>query len=207
MRRRHTGRSAVRWLQFIARITALAAAVFIGADDVDVPLVGGLSFAAAGSGAVMVFVSAAEADTAPTRIHLPAAARASTYAGGSLNGLFNRGGLLGGFAAGFLGSGVLGLLFDRGLFSGLSSVQSYLGLLFQLALLALLGRLIWTRWRGGATALSPRQLADPYLRSRQDLHAGFDSAAGRTPAADADAKQPTAAMRTTSRVGGTDDGD
>jgi hypothetical protein len=39
--------------------------------------------------------------------------------------------------------------------------------------------LIWTRWRGGESAdlaaLSPRQLADPYLRSRDDLRARFDA--------------------------------
>ena len=201
MRKRHTGRTPVRTIQLAARITALAAAVFIAAEDVDLPLVGGLSFAAAGSGAVVLLVSRAEADTTPTRLALPAAPSVQrSYSGGSLNGLFNRGGLLGGFAAGFLGSGVLGLLFDRGIASGLHGVPSYLGLLFQLTLLALLGRLIWTRWRGGDTALSPRQLADPYLRSRHDLHAGFDPPASSEEAADADGKQPAAAVQASSKV-------
>jgi hypothetical protein len=98
--------------------------------------------------------------------------------GGSLGDLFNRPGLLGGFAAGFLGSGVLGLLFGRGLFGGLGGAASYLGLAFQLVLIVMLFRLIWTRWRGGNApafaGLSPRQLADPYLRSRNDLLAGAD---------------------------------
>jgi len=100
------------------------------------------------------------------------------FQGGSLSGLFNRGGILGGFAAGFLGSGLLGLLFGRGLTNELSGVPSYLGLLFQIALLLMLARLIWTRWRSddalSPAGLSPRQLADPYLRSRDDLYAPID---------------------------------
>ncbi len=101
------------------------------------------------------------------------------YPGGSLTELFNSGGWLGGFAAGFLGSGMLGLLFDRGMFGGLGGTASYLGLAFQLALLSGLGWLIWTRWRKGnvrgAAARSTRQLADAYLRSRDDLRTGFGS--------------------------------
>lgn len=114
------------------------------------------------------------------------------YPGGSLSQLFNRGGLLGGFAAGFLGAGLLGLLFGRGLAGGLGSVASYLGLLFQLALWVMLGRLIWTRWRSGdastAAGLSPRELADPYLRSRDDLHGRFIRSAGPDETLDANHK-------------------
>ena len=102
-----------------------------------------------------------------------ATAGSSSYPGGSLGGLFNRPGLLGGFAAGFLGSGVLGLLFGHGLVGELGSVASVLGLVFQLALIALLCRLIWTWWSGrnapAFAGLSPRQLADPYLRSRHEF--------------------------------------
>jgi hypothetical protein len=81
--------------------------------------------------------------------------------------------LLGGIAAGFLGSGVLGLLFGHGLVGELGSMASVLGLVFQLALIALLCRLIWTWWSGrnapAFAGLSPRQLADPYLRSRHEF--------------------------------------
>jgi hypothetical protein len=92
------------------------------------------------------------------------------YRDGSLGELFNRPGLVGGFAAGFLGAGFLGLVFGHGMVGGLGGAASYLGLMLQLALLAILGRLIWTRWTGrnrpAFAGLSPRQLADPYLRSR-----------------------------------------
>jgi predicted lipid-binding transport protein (Tim44 family) len=151
----------------------------IGADA-NAQLADGLNFAG-GSGA-MVLVVAADADGAMAR-HSPKRAQAlpQTVPSGSLTGLFNRGGLIAGLAAGFLGSGVLGLLFGRGLFGGLVGIPSYFGLVFQLVLLAMLGRLIWMKWREGEAAkaapLSPRQLADPYLRSRDDLHAGLDSSA------------------------------
>ncbi len=95
---------------------------------------------------------------------------------GSLGGLFSRPGVVGGFAAGFLGAGVLGLLFGHGLVGELGGAASYLGLLFQLALIVLLCRLIWTWWWGrnapAFAGLSPRQLADPYLRSRNEMHPG-----------------------------------
>jgi hypothetical protein len=74
---------------------------------------------------------------------------------------------------------LLGILFGRGLFGDLGGTPSYLGLFVQLALLAMLCWLIWTRWRAGnaadLAALSPRQLADPYLRSRDDLRARFEA--------------------------------
>lgn len=89
-------------------------------------------------------------------------------AGGTLGELFGRRGLVGGFAAGFLGAGVLGVLFGHGIYGELNGVISVLGLLCQLALIAMLGRLIWSWWRvdraGAITDLSPRQLADAYGR-------------------------------------------
>lgn len=190
--------SLFRWVQTITRLAALAAVLLIGADDADIRLVDGLGFGAGGSGAFMSFsfVSAAAAETAITR-RAPMSAQAApqAYPDGSLSGLFKSGGLLGGFAAGFIGSGVLGVLFGRGLFGELDGVASYFGLLCQLALLVLLCWLIWTRWRSadaaGVGARSPRQLADPYLRSRDELQVGSDASAGVEPAIEAKAgKKP-----------------
>jgi predicted lipid-binding transport protein (Tim44 family) len=164
---------SLHWLQTVARLIALTAALLIGADDADARAVGGLN---GGSPAALIRTSLVVADGGVTR---RAALTQLPPAGGSLSDFFRRGGLLGGFAAGFLGCGLLGLLFGRGLLGGLDGVPSYLGLLFQLALLLMLGRLIWSRWRhvdfAGVADLSPRQLADPYLRSRDDVHARFDS--------------------------------
>jgi hypothetical protein len=163
------------WLQTVARLVALTAALLVGADEADARVVGGLNVA---SPAALIRTGLVAADGGLTRRTALAQLPPS---GGSLSDFFHRGGLLAGFAAGFLGSGILGLLFGRGLFGGLGGVASYLGLLFQLALVVMLGRLIWSRWHGvdfaGVAGLSPRQLADPYLRSRDDVHAGLDSAA------------------------------
>lgn len=183
----------VRRVQTLARAAALAAALFIGADDAELCLASGLSLGAGGIG-VFSLMSAAAAETAMTH-HAPMIVQAgsSSYPGGSLTGLFQSGGWLGGFAAGLIGSGLLGLLFGRGLIGELGSIPSYFGLLFQLLLWGMLCRLIWTRWRGrdvGAPGvLSPRQLADPYLRSPGDLHGGRDADAG------ADSSEPHAAER------------
>lgn len=166
---------SLHWLQTMARLIALTAALLVSADDADARLAGGLNGAAP---AALTRTSLVAADGGVTR---RAALEELPPAGGSLSDFFHRGGLLGGFAAGFLGCGLLGLLFGRGLLGGLGGVPSYLGLLFQLALLVMLGRLIWSRWHhvdfAGVAGLSPRQLADPYLRSRDDVRAGLDSTA------------------------------
>jgi predicted lipid-binding transport protein (Tim44 family) len=167
-------------------LAALAAAVLIAPDGAEAQFAGESGFGAA---ALTSLPSAAtktsersERGAEPSssvRRALAAQVRPETFPGGSLSGLFNRGGLLGGFAAGFLGCGLFGMLFGRGLFGGLGGAPSYLGLFVQLALVAILCWLIWTRWRAGESAdlaaLSPRQLADPYLRSRDDLRARFDA--------------------------------
>lgn len=166
---------SLRWLQTVARLIALTAALLVGADEADARVADGLNVT---SPAALVRTSVVAADGGLTR---RAALAQLSPSGGSLSDLFRRGGLLGGFAAGFLGSGLLGLLFGRGLLGGLGGVPSYLGLLFQLALVVMLCRLIWNRWHhvdfAGVAGLSPRQLADPYLRSRDDVHAGLDSGA------------------------------
>jgi hypothetical protein len=169
----------MRWAQSAARLAALTVALLIGADESDARPADGTMLGRGDFGAFISSpVTAAAADRVGALTPRMTAQVVPSYRGGSLSALFNRGGMLGGFAAGFLGSGLLGLLFGRGLTNGLGGVPSYLGLIFQVALLLMLGRLIWTRWRSDGAlspaALSPRQLADPYLRSRDDLHAPVD---------------------------------
>ena len=53
----------------------------------------------------------------------PCAAQ-SAYPNGSLGDLFSRPGMIGGFAAGFLGAGVFGLLFGHGVIGELSGAPS-----------------------------------------------------------------------------------
>jgi predicted lipid-binding transport protein (Tim44 family) len=56
-------------------------------------------------------------------------------------------GMLGGLAAGFLGAGLLGMLFGGGLFSGLGGFASILGLLLQIALVVLVVRFAMKWWQ------------------------------------------------------------
>jgi hypothetical protein len=105
---------------------------------------------------------------------LPQAAQPT---GGSLGGLFSRPGVVGGFSAGFLGAGVLGLVFGHGLTSELTGAASFLGLIFQITLIVMLARLFWTWWRVDKSAddMSPRQLADAYGRLRNEAVPDIDS--------------------------------
>ena len=67
--------------------------------------------------------------------------------GTSPGGFFNRPGLLGGLAAGFLGAGLFGMLFGGGLFGGLGGLSSLLGLLLQIGLIVLVVRFAMSWWQ------------------------------------------------------------
>lgn len=62
-------------------------------------------------------------------------------------GFLNRPGLLGGFAAGFLGAGLLGMLFGHGLLGGLGGIASFLGLILQVGIVALIAMFAWRWWQ------------------------------------------------------------
>jgi predicted lipid-binding transport protein (Tim44 family) len=61
-------------------------------------------------------------------------------------GFFGRG-MLGGLAAGFLGAGLLGLLLGHGFMGGLGGLASFLGLLLQAGLIALVAVMAWRWWQ------------------------------------------------------------
>jgi len=63
----------------------------------------------------------------------------------SAGGFFGRSGFWGGLAAGFLGAGLFGMLFGHGMMGGLGGIVSFLGLIFQLGLIALVAMFLW-RW-------------------------------------------------------------
>ncbi len=79
-------------------------------------------------------------------------------AAGRQGSWFNRSGLMGGLAAGFLGAGLFGLLFGQGLFGGLGGLASMLGLIIQIGLIVIVARLAWNwfqRRNQPATAAGP----------------------------------------------------
>jgi hypothetical protein len=104
--------------------------------------------------------------------------------GGSLGGLFNRPGIVGGFSAGFLGAGVIGLVFGHGMTSELSGTASLFGLIFQITLILMLARLFWGWWRADRSTafadMSPRQLADAYGRLRNETQADIGETMAET---------------------------
>jgi len=197
---------ATRWVQSAARLAALTIALLVGADESDARPVDGVSAALRYSNTSVSSPAVAAAGATATPAIRMAAQVLPAYPGGSLSGLFNRGGILARFAAGFLGAGVIGLLFGRGISAELNGVPSYLGLIFQLALLLMLGRLIWTRWRadGGLSpaGLSPRQLADPYMRSRDDLYTPTDPFVGDDDLAEKDVPPNVRSSKLTEPRGG-----
>lgn len=158
----------VRWLPSLATLVMLTFGLLFCTEDADARLGDGYGFTGAGVAAVLALDSLIGFDDRS----VPVAAAQSGYPGGNLGDLFNRGDLIGAFAAGLLGAGVIGLLFGHGIVTELNGAASVLGLLFQLALIAMLGRLIWTWWRddkvGPGRVLSPRQLADAYGRPRHE---------------------------------------
>jgi predicted lipid-binding transport protein (Tim44 family) len=64
-------------------------------------------------------------------------------------GFFNRPGmgLFGGLAAGFLGAGLLGMLFGGGLFGGIGGFSSIIGLILQIGLIVMLVRFAMSWWQ------------------------------------------------------------
>ena len=111
----------------------------------------------------------------------PAAAGAAAK-----GGFFNRPGLLGGLAAGFLGAGLLGMLFGGGMFSGLGGLSSIFGLILQIGLIVIVVRLAMSWWqRRHATAsayagAAPGAAAGP-AQSSFRTGSGFGLGSGSAP--------------------------
>jgi hypothetical protein len=165
------------WVRSLVALAVVALNVMVWTEVADARRGGGSSPGGAGA-----FISLpGNAVIALDRPMVANGAPQPSHPGGSLGGLYNRPGLLGGFSAGFLGSGFFGLFFGRGMLGELGSIASYLGLALQLGLIAMLGGIIWAWWRGGHVAalaeMSPRQLADAYSHPRDEMHSSVDSAA------------------------------
>jgi predicted lipid-binding transport protein (Tim44 family) len=136
--------------RFLLALFSMLAAVALVAADANARAGGGSSF---GSRGTRTFSPPAATQTAPntaapiersmTQRGAPAVPATSPTTGG----WFGRPGLLGGLAAGFLGAGLLGLLFGHGLFGGLAGFASIFGLLLQLLLIFFVARLIWGWWQ------------------------------------------------------------
>lgn len=79
----------------------------------------------------------------------PGAPAAAGAAGAAKGGFFNRPGMgmLGGLAAGFLGAGLLGMLFGGGMLGGLGGLSSIIGLVLQIGLILIVVKLAMSWWQ------------------------------------------------------------
>jgi predicted lipid-binding transport protein (Tim44 family) len=100
-----------------------------------------------------------------------------------VSGFLNRPGFLGGLFAGFLGAGLLGMLFGHGFLGGLGGAASMLGLLLQIGIVAAIGYLLWTLWqRRSQPALASGPALRDYAGSRPPMGFGGGSGAPRSSA-------------------------
>jgi predicted lipid-binding transport protein (Tim44 family) len=151
--------------QAIAVVLSLAVPLVIAISAADARVGGGGSSGSRGS---RTFSAPPSTTTAPgtaqpmnrTMTQPGAATSAPAAAGG---GFFNRPGMgmLGGLAAGFLGAGLLGMLFGGGMFSGLGGLSSIIGLVLQVGLIILVVRLAMMWWQRRHTPASAYASASP----------------------------------------------
>jgi len=99
-------------------------------------------------------------------------------------GFFNRpgGGMLRGLAAGFLGAGLLGMLFGGGMFGGLGGLSSLFGLILQIGLIVIVVRLAMSWWQRRTTpAYADAPAASPGSASIHRTGSGFGLGSGNAP--------------------------
>jgi len=134
----------------IAVVLSLALPLISVASPADARVGGGLS---SGSRGGRTFSAPPSTTTAPNAaqpfnrtITQPSSPGLGAPAGG---GFFNRPGMgmLGGLAAGFLGAGLLGMLFGGGMFGGLGGLSSIIGLILQIGLIIIVVRLAMSWWQ------------------------------------------------------------
>jgi predicted lipid-binding transport protein (Tim44 family) len=145
MRLTHRARSVV---QAVAVVLSLALPLILAASPADARVGGGLS---SGSRGTRTFSAPPSTSTAPSTAQpfnrtFTQPGSPGTSAGG---GFFSRpgGGMLRGLAAGFLGAGLLGMLFGGGLFGGLGGLSSLFGLILQIVLIVFVVRMAMSWWQ------------------------------------------------------------
>jgi predicted lipid-binding transport protein (Tim44 family) len=148
----------IRFRPLLALIAVASMLSFAAVDGADARAGGGFSFGSRGS---RTFAAPPVTRTAPTtaapieRSITPQPSRPTfgqpAAAGGGFfgrpGGFLGRPGFLGGMAAGFLGAGLLGMMFGHGLFGGLGGIASILGLILQVGLIVIVARLLWAWWQ------------------------------------------------------------
>jgi predicted lipid-binding transport protein (Tim44 family) len=172
-------------VQAIAVVLALALPLVAAISPADARVGGGMS---SGSRGARTFSAPPSTSTAPSTAQpfnrtftQPASPGLGTPAGG---GFFNRPGMgmLGGLAAGFLGAGLLGMLFGGGMFGGLGGFSSILGLILQIGLIIIVVRMAMSWWqRRHANPAYAGAAAGPGAQSSFRSGTGFGLGSASTP--------------------------
>jgi predicted lipid-binding transport protein (Tim44 family) len=167
----------------IAVVLSLALPLMLAISSADARIGGGVS---SGSRGARTFSAPPSTSTAPgtaqpfnrtmTQPGSPGVG-APAAAGG---GFFNRPGMgmLGGLAAGFLGAGLLGMLFGGGMFSGLGGLSSIFGLILQIGLIIIVVRLAMSWWQRRHTQASAYAGAAPGAAAGPGAQASFRTGTG-----------------------------
>jgi predicted lipid-binding transport protein (Tim44 family) len=174
----------VRRFRPLMVLFAMLAALLIVATEADARAGGGFS---SGSRGTRSFSTPPSTTTAPNSASplqrtMAQPGQTGVRSPGLFGGFFNRPGLFGGLLGGFLGAGLLGLLFGHGLFGGLGGIASIFGLLLQIALVFLVARLIWAWWQRRSM---PAYASGPMLREVSSGHGGGPGYGSGAPAAGA----------------------
>jgi predicted lipid-binding transport protein (Tim44 family) len=98
-------------------------------------------------------------------------------------GFFNRPGMgmFGGLAAGFLGAGLLGMLFGGGMFSGLGGISSIFGMLLQIGLIVIVVRLAMSWWQRRSAPAYAGSAPGPGAQASFRNGTGFGLGSGTAP--------------------------
>src|SRR5271154_1704763 len=147
MRFTQRGRAIVQTLAVVLSV----ALPLLAASSADARIGGGLSSGSRGTRTVSAPPSTSTAPSAAQPFKRTFAQPGSPGIGTSTagGGFFNRpgGGMLRGLAAGFLGAGLLGMLFGGGVFGGRGGLSSVFGLLLQIGLIIIVVRRAMSWWQ------------------------------------------------------------
>jgi predicted lipid-binding transport protein (Tim44 family) len=172
-------------IQAFAVVLSLAMPLMLAASTADARIGGGIS---SGSRGARTFSAPPSTSTAPgtaqpfnRTMPQPGSPGVGAPAGG---GFFSRpGGMLRGLAAGFLGAGLLGMLFGGGLFSGIGGISSIFGLILQIGLIVIVVRLAMSWWqrRHATEPAYASAAASSAAPSNMRAGAGFGLGSGSAP--------------------------
>jgi predicted lipid-binding transport protein (Tim44 family) len=138
------GRDIVR---AIAVVLSLTLPLMLAVSSADARVGGGIS---SGSRGMRTFSAPPSTSTAPGAAQplnrtMTEPGSSGAVAGGGF--LSRPGGMFRGLAAGFLGAGLLGMLFGGGMFSGIGGLSSIFGLLLQIGLIVIVVRMAMSWWQ------------------------------------------------------------